>query len=178
MPTNWLDELEKRQLFGLDEGPLVFFPLGALRGFLLPKRAYRGVIRSAQRRFFLYSVGIAAITTAIGVLFGIHFMAMARIDWFLTLLIYAAGMRRVTRRMHKLPFAIGFRYYARWADEVSLWQGVMLGMMFFTPLLLLGLRAPFGNRELPLIAAFFLCQSGSLLNSRYKQLRAEARAAE
>lgn len=177
MTKNWLDELEQRGFLGPEEGPHVFFPLGAFQGYLLPKQAYRGIIRSAHKRSLLYSLGITAITTACGIYFGFHFHTMTWIGFILTMLIYLAVMRRVTWRMYKLPFAIGFRYFARWADEQSLWQGVLLGLMFLG-MLLLGMRIPWGNAELPLIVAYFFCYSGSLLFSRYKQLRAEARIAE
>lgn len=177
MTTNWLDELEQRRFLGPEEGPQVFFPLGPYQGYVLPKQAYRGIIRSAHKRLFLYSMGGTAITTALGVSFGIHFYTMTWVGCILTLLIFLAVMRRVTRRMYKLPFAIGFRYFARWADEQSLWQGILLGLMFLA-MLLLGIRPPWGNAEMPLIMAYFFCYSGSLLFSRYKQLRAEARTAE
>ncbi|TWU09294.1 hypothetical protein CA54_45340 [Symmachiella macrocystis] len=86
MTTNWLDELEQRRFLGPEEGPHAFFPLGAFQGYLLSKQAYRGIIRSAHKRLLLYSLGITAVTTALGVFFGIHFYTMTWGGCILTLL--------------------------------------------------------------------------------------------
>jgi len=177
MTTNRLNELEQRQFIGPEEGPHVFFPLGPFQGYILPKQSYRGIIRSAHKRLFLYSLGITVITTAFGIFFGIHFFTMTWVGLILMLLISVAVMRRVSRRMYKLPFAIGFRYYARWADERRMWQGMILGMMLVS--LLLGGPVPWGGIfEIPLMGVFIFCLSSSLLLTHYKQLRAEARTVE
>jgi len=117
----WSEYLTNSYFRSCEDDQVVFFPFGPFKGYFVPRPAFQRVLITFLKRTTAFGLIIWIIATGIGALLGfgcVTFCAIGLID----LILFAVLIRRVTKRLRRLPISLSFAYYAQCSDVQSLWQ--------------------------------------------------------
>ena len=117
----WSEQLTQSFFLSSKDGCVVFFPFGPFKGYFIPRPGFQRVILAFLKRTMVFTIASSIIITVIGASLGFGFTTLTAIGLF-DYLLYSILIRRVTRRLLPLPFALGFRFYAQCCDEQRLWE--------------------------------------------------------
>ena len=133
----WSEELSAEYLLSDDDGRVVFYPMGPLKGYVVPKPAYVPIVIKSLIRSLLCTPVIGFAIMFIGAAIGFGFNTVCAL-MFLAIVPYWILIRRLIRRMTVLPFGLAFRFYARHYRVHHLWQR-LLGSLLMIGLFIFGL---------------------------------------
>ena len=121
LPTIWKKKIADSLIFTTNDGRVVFYPFGPLKGYLLPKTAFEQLIIKSIIRFNVGALASFIVTAAIGWLLNISMDVLLLIG-LLDYVHYYFRIRRITRNLIALPRPLSIRVYAWLQDPERMWK--------------------------------------------------------
>ncbi len=159
-----------------DTDRVVFFPFTPLIGYVLPRAEYETIIVRGMQRWLKLSLALSVLAFAIEWSLSLDHFIVGYLTLFGMLLIQYLTVRRLSRKMWKLPRFVAFQYYARWIDVKTLRIEAFAGFTMM-PLLLLP-NVPWFIRLFSLMWAYMFVSSSCLLIMRWRLKQSAARLEE
>ncbi len=137
LSEKWKQRIASSHLLTTGDGRIVFYPFGPLKGYLLPKSAYRPLVVKMFESFTIFTIATLVFSFLIGGIFKLSLELLLLIG-LLDLIPYCFCVRRLTRKMIKLPCKLSMQVYASVQDpeemKVLFWRKLFLVIIcaFFT----------------------------------------------
>ncbi len=137
LSEKWEQRIASSHLLTTGDGHVFFYPYGPLKGYLLPKPAFRPLVLKMLVSFTTFTIATFVLSFLIGGFFNLSLELLLLIGLF-DLIPYSFCVQRLTRKMIKLPFHLGMQVYASVQDpqemKVLFWRKLSLVIIcaFFT----------------------------------------------
>ncbi len=137
LSEKWKQQIVASHLITTGDGRIVFYPFGPLKGYVLPKSAYRPLVVKMFESFTIFTIATCVLSLLVGRTFNLSLELMLLIG-LLDLIPCCFCVRRLTRKMIKLPCKLSMQVYASVQDpeemKVLFWRKLFLviGCVFFT----------------------------------------------
>ena len=119
--SRWKKQIADKFFVTTSDGSVIFFPFGPIRGYLLPKTAFKAIIINSIVWFNVGALGSFAVTAAVGLLLNIS-MDILLLIGLVDYVHYYFRIRRITRNLVGFPHQLSMRVYASAQDPVRLWE--------------------------------------------------------
>lgn len=119
--TRWKQKIADSLIFTTNDGKVVFYPFGPLKGYLLPKSAFEPLIIKSIVWFNVSAFASLAGTMVIGALLNIN-MDILLLIGLLDYVHYYFRIRRITRKLIALPHRLSIRVFASSQDPKKMWE--------------------------------------------------------
>ncbi len=160
-----------------DADRVVFFPFTPLIGYVLPRfLQYEMIVVRGLQRWLTLSFAIGLLALAIEMSLSLDYFLIEFLTLLVMLLLQYLTVRRLSRKMWKLPRLLAWKYYARWTEEKRLWQLLLLSLLLLP--LLFAPNAPWYLYIIGLVAIYWLVSASSLLILRARLKRIDAQLRE
>ena len=121
--TRWKQKIADSLIFTTNDGRVVFYPFGPLKGYLLPKTAFEPLIIKSIVRFNVSALVSFAGAAVIGALLNISMDVLLLIG-LLDYVHYCFRIRRITRKFIALPRRLSIRVYASSQAPERMWERI------------------------------------------------------
>jgi hypothetical protein len=178
---SWASKYADAAILSTDGGPIIFYPFGFLRGYVVPDEESKSRIRSLMLRlgFVELPMGLCSIAVDFGLRLAFGTTASVLFLFgagFFHSVCHWAAVRGTTKQLVSLPFGLGFRLYALWCDDQRLRTQVSCGLLFAMFMIVAIVFTGFDLLKAVSVVAFLLVSmiAGALLYTRNQEGRESA----